>query len=224
MQLTMKLLAALGFAFSGQVASGLRARKPAVVAKLSQDTMCMFAGRVTGEDDDVLASTPADESSMDEKKATLKDAIKVYQKEAAEYKAAQTAVMTAMEAMLETPAYDAAKVTDLADGKVGKDTLVVFYAPWCPHCQRFVLHDGKGNPAAAPLEILGREFKAENAGVEVARADVDKIGWDTLPAKFQLEGVPTLFFVKSDGAATKYPGNPHDLAQIKSFVSSEVAK
>ena len=61
--------------------------------------------------------------------------------------------------------------------KIGFDTpenepfkvcpLAVYYSgsPRCGHCQSFVLHDGAGNPANAPLEKINKELSGDKLQV-----------------------------------------------------------
>merc|ERR1719502_2355011 len=108
-----------------------------------------------------------------------------------QYQLATAKLMSAMDALLEVPNAGAGDLQKLADGKFGKAALVVFYAPWCPHCQSFVLHDQKGDPLNAPLEVLHRELaKADDTkNVNVIRADVTKVG-KQMPKDFAVQAIP----------------------------------
>merc|ERR1712100_1005076 len=108
--------------------------------------------------------------------------------------------MGAMEAMLQVPSVDTAKLNGMVDGKK-KDVLVVFYAHWCPHCQTFVLHDGKGNPEEAPLEIFAKNIKAAGADktVDIVRFDVAANREAGLPKDFQVQHIPTIYMAAADG-------------------------
>merc|ERR1719473_969914 len=103
---------------------------------------------------------------------------------------AQNRLLTAMQAILEVPAVDGQELqAQIKDEK--KDLLVVFYAPWCGHCQRFVLHDGKGNPEEAPLEKFNRHIKEQGADktLSVLRYDVQKHR-EGIPQGFGGDGHP----------------------------------
>eukprot|EP00929_Paragymnodinium_shiwhaense_P089933 TRINITY_DN5013_c0_g1_i1.p1 TRINITY_DN5013_c0_g1~~TRINITY_DN5013_c0_g1_i1.p1 ORF type:complete len:233 (-),score=84.73 TRINITY_DN5013_c0_g1_i1:237-935(-) len=231
MKVTMKLLtvaalAALEGAFALRAAPRRGSNDTAAVVAMTAaapETMCMLTGKGYGMDPDVESATAPKDGG--EKEVKLEAAIENFKKAAAVYQAAQTQLFQAMEAMLEVKALGAGDLDKVAKGS-GKDTFVVFYAPWCPHCQRFVLHDGNGNPSKAPLELLRKDLQADKAtsAVEVARVNVDQTGWDTLPKQFVVQGVPTMYFVKGDGAAARYGGNPQDVAQLKAFVSGNLEK
>jgi len=138
---------------------------------------------------------------------------------AVEFQAADAKLMQSMEALLEVPAADTAMLTKAVGGTLGKDALVAFYAPWCPHCKTFVLHDKKGNPRNAPLENLRKDMAkdAKLKGVEVYRADVTVLGQNGIPAKLVVQGIPTMYFISAKGTPTQYKGHPHDFASIKAF-------
>merc|ERR1719420_1884146 len=116
--------------------------------------------------------------------------------------------MTSMDALLEVPKATPAQLTSFVSEKK-KNTLVVFYAPWCGHCQQFVLHDGSGDPTKAPLEVFHRDLAKDDAtkAVDVVRVDVQEHG-ESIPAPFKVQFIPTVYFVNKGGVATKYEGNP----------------
>merc|ERR1719446_1518233 len=140
------------------------------------------------------------------------------------FQLAQAKLMTAMEALLEVPSADAAMLKNMAAGKFGKAALVVFYAPWCPHCQSFVLHDKKGDPVNAPLELLRKQFLKSDStkNVAVMRADVTRLGQSNVPPEFKVPAIPTVYFVSEHGKPIKFVGNPHDSAALSNFVNSQV--
>jgi len=138
-----------------------------------------------------------------------------------EFAKAQAELMGAMEGLLEVPAADPLFLRKAANGANGHDSLIVFYAPWCPHCQTFVLHDKKGDPTNAPLEQLKKNwaYDAQMEKVHIMRADITKVG-KVLPAAFKLSGIPTAYFVSSMGEATKFVGDVHDTDALRNFVGS----
>merc|ERR550537_1703597 len=105
----------------------------------------------------------------DPKMAKLQSAQGKLEAAAQAYKAAEAELQVALEDMLETPLMNQQTLAAKVEEKK-KDFLVVFYAPWCGHCQRFVLHDGTGNPDNAPLEKINKEMS--NDELQVVRFDI----------------------------------------------------
>jgi len=137
---------------------------------------------------------------------------------------AQGRVMSAMEKILEVPSVTGAELTALVDQKE-KDTLVVFYAPWCGHCQTFVLHKN-GDPTKAPLEVFNRDLKAAGAHdtLNIVRFDVQEHGKE-IPAGFDVQGIPAMYLVAAGGKKVPYPpGGPSDAEALKSFITSNADK
>merc|ERR1740117_2301578 len=77
-----------------------------------------------------------------EKKDELNNAVAHYKTQKMQFQLAEARLMKAFDSLLEVPVADGHQLSTLLEGG-GKPTLIVFYAPWCPHCQTFVLHDGK---------------------------------------------------------------------------------
>jgi len=149
------------------------------------------------------------------------DAVKDARLAKQEFAKGQAELMGAMEGLLKVPAADALYLRKAANGANGHNSLIVFYAPWCPHCQTFVLHDEKGDPTNAPLEQLQKKwaYDAQMEKVHIMRADITKVG-KVLPAAFKVSGIPTAYFVSSMGEATKFVGDVHDTAALRNFVGS----
>merc|ERR1719335_1267138 len=139
-------------------------------------------------------------------------------------KKSQARLMGAMEAMLQVPSVDTAKMNEMVNAKK-KDVLVVFYAPWCPHCQTFVLHNGKGNPEEAPLEIFYKNIKAAGANktLDVVRFDVSADREAGLPAGFQVKHIPTIYMASADGKKTVFSGNHVDSQTLVDFIKKNSA-
>merc|ERR550514_1229347 len=148
-------------------------------------------------------------------------AMKEYKTSQAAMQKASKRMMNAMEAMLEVPSMEKDTLTAMLDKK-DKDTFVVFYAPWCPHCQSFVLHDGKGNPEKAPLELFNEEMKARGADktLNVVRWDVED---RDLPAQFKVQYIPTMYLSAADGTVTQFKGKPES-AEIVQFIEAHSSK
>merc|ERR550537_2147513 len=139
-------------------------------------------------------------------------------------KKSQARLMGAMEAMLQVPKTNTAKLNTMVTEKK-KDILVVFYAPWCPHCQTFVLHNGKGNPEEAPLEIFYKNIKAAKADetLNVVRFDVAANREAGLPTGFQVQHIPTIYMASADGKKTVFSGNHVDSATLVDFIEKNSA-
>merc|ERR1719399_1204159 len=131
--------------------------------------------------------------------------------------------MDAMTAMLEVPMVNSTSLTSLVDQKE-KDVLVVFYAPWCPHCQTFVLHDGKGSPENAPLEVFNRNVKASTANTTLSVVRFDVSADRNLPAGFDVKHIPTIYMAAADGKKTPFNGNHVDSATLVAFIEANSAK
>eukprot|EP00927_Polykrikos_kofoidii_P014626 TRINITY_DN16435_c1_g1_i1.p1 TRINITY_DN16435_c1_g1~~TRINITY_DN16435_c1_g1_i1.p1 ORF type:complete len:228 (+),score=51.53 TRINITY_DN16435_c1_g1_i1:56-739(+) len=173
--------------------------------------------------DNVLDNSSNDRNSST-KLEELATAKKAFLAQKAIYQEAEARLMAAMDALLEVQSIDGTDLVDmLAESR--PDTVVVFYAPWCPHCQSFVLHDGHGNPVDAPLEIFRRDLLAQNKtrNIEVARLNVASDAALNIPKQFSVQGIPMVYFVSKTGSAVPFKGNPHNLTALKSFVSEHAS-
>merc|ERR1719158_712946 len=106
-----------------------------------------------------------------------------------------------------------------------KDALVVFYAPCCPHCQSFVIHNGKGNPEEAPLEVFYKNIKAAKADktLDIVRFDVSADREAGLPKGFQVQHIPTIYMAAADGKKVVFSGNQVDSATLVDFIEKNSA-
>lgn len=244
---TILTLASMASAASGLVLRGDDTGVPAATVKMA-DMKCPLNSAINSlylVDDEVLQTgaedAPQDIASLKPMGKMLQgtnelpkdsDMVKYFQAlkdlkvEQQQYKAAHAKLMAAMEALLLVRPANADYLKSAAEGKLDKDTLIVFYAPWCPHCQQFVLHDSKGNPLNAPLEVLRRDLAAadDTKDVVVARADTTKVAFKDIPKKFEIQGIPSVYFVTKNGKATSFEGNPHNskeenFQELKKFVA-----
>jgi thiol-disulfide isomerase/thioredoxin len=130
------------------------------------------------------------------------------------YKAAEAELQVAINELLETPLVDQAKLTEMAS-KQDKDLLVVFYAPWCGHCQRFVLHDGSGDPSKAPLEKINKDLSGDN--LQVLRFDITA---SENPPDMPVEYIPTVYLAKKDGTRVMFSGDPGAPGALEGFYNT----
>jgi len=226
------------------IACGSRLRAPAD-GKLQPDEQqgCSLTAAPQGTFDNALALVLPDdkdaakfladaEKAQDEmkdgpsaaEKKEWKSAMEEYTKTQAKMKASQARLMSAMESMLEVPSVDTAKLNSVVESKK-RDVLVVFYAPWCPHCQTFVLHNGKGNPEEAPLEIFYKNIKAAGADktLDVVRFDVAANREAGMPAGFEVKHIPTIYMAAADGTKTVFSGNHVDSTTLVDFIEKNSA-
>lgn len=125
-------------------------------------------------------------------------------------------------AKLLVPAADSAMVTKLMEEKK-KDLLVAFYAPWCPHCQTYVMHDEHGIPEKAPFELLAKEFQQVGAAKTLSLLKFDTQA-SPLPAGFDVQYIPTMYLVTAEGKKTPFKGDPHDVTALKAFIKAQAPR
>jgi len=118
------------------------------------------------------------------------------------------------EAKQAVEAVDGASLTSML---ANDDVFVVFYAPWCPHCQTYVMHDEAGNAENAPIENLNKHLKN---GVKVVKFDVDA---HQPPAGFDVKYIPTMYFANKD-VKVKYEADPMDFDAVEEFTSKKHEK
>jgi thiol-disulfide isomerase/thioredoxin len=169
----------------------------------------------------------ASKSPTAEEKKEWKAAMEEYKKVQAQMQKSQGRLMKAMSSMLQVPAVDTTKLNSMLDSKK-KDALVVFYAPWCPHCQTFVLHNGKGNPEEAPLEVFYKNIKASGADktLDIVRFDVaaNREAGLEMPKGFEVPHIPTIYMAAADGTKTVFSGNHVDSKTLVDFITANSAK
>jgi len=149
------------------------------------ETQCLVPDVVPGSitmalaSDETLDTDETADAAPTGADAIYKAALNEYRQSKQQYTLATAKVMTAIDSLLKVPSVDAGGLKAIAnrEGDKRKDTLVVFYAPWCPHCQTFVMHDVRGNPLGAPLEMLRSDLKADKAteDVEVVRVTSQRL-------------------------------------------------
>ncbi|BBN11147.1 hypothetical protein MPTK1_5g09450 [Marchantia polymorpha subsp. ruderalis] len=86
-----------------------------------------------------------------------------------------------------------------------KPTFVLFYAPWCSHCQQLE-HTWKDLACRLP-----------NKGYDVQLAQMDAEKYNQLAEKFKVVKYPTLIFFK-DGKPTDSHTGPRDVDSLMTFI------
>lgn len=101
---------------------------------------------------------------------------------------------------------------------IHKDSVVLFYAPWCGYCKQF-------HPT---YDQLAGDMKGK--GIHVLKIDMDKYGSDVRESKIGQErfgkpvssgvqGYPTVLLFKKDGSTAKYSG-PRTVSDMKKSIST----
>lgn len=91
------------------------------------------------------------------------------------------------------------------------DFIIAFYAPWCPHCKAFVTNKN------SPLKALSESLEKVD-GPKVVQFDMIK---DTAP--LVIDAVPTVYLFKTNGEATEFKGDGHDMSALMSFALQKPA-
>jgi len=119
-------------------------------------------------------------------------------------------------------AVDSPALTELVFS--GKRFVVAFYAPWCPHCQTFVIADKNGNRTNAPLEVLKHRLLMRAGGAhevpEVVKFDTRQ---GRQPPLFSFKYIPSIFVVTEAGEAVKFEGDPHHLNDLANWAMTATA-
>jgi len=177
---------------------------------VGEQVLCPFGGPRNGERNATEADKRAIFDAFDKAWDKLHGGKTQEHAGAAKAEAEAAAAPAAKEA--EKPAAAAAAMPQLQFATVGtKDSLnammaegrgdfiVVFYAPWCPHCQAFVLADD------APVDRLAKELH-EAGGPKVVVFDTTK---EKVPDRFEkVHAIPTIRFVSMDGRRKEFMESP----------------
>ena len=84
----------------------------------------------------------------------------------------------------------------------GSDLFIKFYAPWCGHCRRL----------APYYEKMADMLLPSKPDLLISKMDIDA---NDLPPGFEVQGVPTMYFIPKGGKPEKYVGSREPLEMIK---------
>jgi len=91
------------------------------------------------------------------------------------------------------------------------DMLITFYAPWCPHCKKFVLDKN------APINALSESLE-KAGGPKVVTFDMVA---DDSP--LTLDAVPTIYLFKRNGMAILFEKDTSDMEGLQAFAMDKKA-
>jgi len=89
-----------------------------------------------------------------------------------------------------------------------KHAMVMFYAPWCKHCQAF-------KPAYSSVATLLKGKALIGA--------MDATEWKVTPPKFEVKGYPTVLYFRDGKMVETYQG-PRDKASVVSWLQAHFEK
>lgn len=85
-----------------------------------------------------------------------------------------------------------------------KDVFIKFYAPWCGHCRKL----------APYYQKMADMLHPSKDDLLIAKMDIDQ---NDLPAGYEVEGIPTLYWIKKGDEPKKYKGS-RDPMEIAKFL------
>lgn len=85
---------------------------------------------------------------------------------------------------------------------IGKNGLIKFYAPWCPHCTALV----------DDLNFLGKGLKNEHFKIGAINVDVEVN--KEISRKAGVTGLPTLFLMDLNGNLKEYNNNSREIPDL----------
>lgn len=123
------------------------------------------------------------------------------------------------------PAMNATSLADLL--KKEEKVLVVFYAPWCPHCRDFVEQCPKTQePEKAPLELFYQKMEKESKwnSIKIVKYDITKPENQPVPPalNFNFQTIPSIFAAKKGETPVKYEAFDLSDASLQAFGEKEL--
>jgi len=115
------------------------------------------------------------------------------------------------------PSVDSAELEKLLKEKDTK-VIVVFFAPWCPHCQTYVLHsaDAAKDPSKAPLELFYKKHVETETGKKVKVVSYNVDADQDVPTQFQVPYIPAIFAADHE-SAHQFEGDATDFDSLVKF-------
>jgi thiol-disulfide isomerase/thioredoxin len=115
------------------------------------------------------------------------------------------------------PSVDSTELEKLLKEKDTK-VIVVFFAPWCPHCQNYVMHsaDPSKDPSKAPLELFYKKHVETETGKKVKVVSYNVDADQDVPSQFKVPYIPAIFAADNE-SAHQFEGDATDFDSLVKF-------